>query len=84
MNGYSRGMDALGLAHKWGLSLKTINKEIRIGTKVEFEHSNDDSIARRIAMDHIYEHPDYYTNPKYGLVAMERNLDEDRRSKGKV
>lgn len=30
------------------------------GTKVETEHTNDISVAREIALDHLNELPDYY------------------------
>ena len=31
------------------------------GMKVEMEHTDDDEVAREIAMDHLTEDPDYYT-----------------------
>ena len=34
--------------------------QIRKGIKVEFEHVDDKELARKIAIDHLYEHPDYY------------------------
>ncbi len=35
-------------------------KELRQGIEVEKEHANDESIAARIAMDHLTEDPEYY------------------------
>lgn len=35
-------------------------KQLRIGTKVEMEHTKDRCIAQRIAMDHLTEDPNYY------------------------
>ena len=39
-------------------------KEIEAGTKHEHEHTNDDALARKIAMDHLKEDPHYYTKLK--------------------
>jgi len=36
-------------------------KQLAIGTDIEFEHTNDRKIAQEIAMDHLTEHPNYYT-----------------------
>lgn len=35
--------------------------ELKKGVKVELEHTDDKTIAREIAMDHLYEDPKYYT-----------------------
>lgn len=35
--------------------------QLRIGTKIELEHTNDKTIARRIASQHLAEIPNYYT-----------------------
>lgn len=43
-------------------------KQLAIGTKIEMEHTNDRSVARRIAIDHLKEIPDYYE----WLKAMEK------------
>lgn len=34
--------------------------QLRRGTKVEMEHTNDRKVAQRIAMDHLVEDPLYY------------------------
>lgn len=38
-----------------------LKKQLQIGKKVESEHTNDESIAIEIAMDHLMEDPNYYT-----------------------
>ena len=43
---------------------KKLKKELEMGVKVEMEHTNDDELATEIAMDHLYEIPDYYTRLK--------------------
>lgn len=35
-------------------------RQLRIGTRVEMEHTSDPTIAREIAMDHLVEDPLYY------------------------
>jgi hypothetical protein len=47
---------------------KEVNaKELEMGIKVEHEHTTSAALARRIALDHLSEIPDYYTR----LDAME-------------
>lgn len=36
-------------------------EELTKGIKVELEHTDDEDIAREIAMDHLTEDPKYYT-----------------------
>jgi hypothetical protein len=50
---------------------KKIKREIEVGTKIEMEHTNSKKVAKEIATDHIYEISDYYTNPDYGILAIE-------------
>lgn len=41
---------------------ETVDKgELEKGVQHEMEHANDQYIARLIALDHLYEIPDYYT-----------------------
>lgn len=42
--------------------------QIKIGTMIEKEHTKDIRIAKKIAMDHLKEIPDYYTR----LIKMEK------------
>jgi len=39
-------------------------KELKMGMKVEREHTSDPMQAKKIAMDHLEEHPKYYTKLK--------------------
>ena len=57
------------LAEKHGVSVSKIEKEIRIGEKEELEHTSDKLEAHKIAMDHIFEDPEYYKKlSEAGLV----------------
>ena len=39
-------------------------KQLRMGTKVEMEHTNKKAYARKIAIDHLKEDSQYYTKLK--------------------
>lgn len=39
-------------------------KELEMGIEVEYEHTTEALISRKIAMDHLVEIPDYYTRLK--------------------
>lgn len=43
-------------------------KELRIGIKIEMEHTDDEEVAKDIAKDHLSEIPNYYTR----LAKMEK------------
>ena len=51
--------------------------QIRMGTKHEMEHTNSPKVARRIAMDHLQEHPRYYT----ALNKMEKQLTKKEKGR---
>ena len=46
--------------------------QLKMGIKIEMEHTNDPKIAKEIAMDHLKEHPKYYTH----LNEMERKIEK--------
>lgn len=66
-----------GKAH--GMTLKDFSKaeqrQIKIGTKIEMEHTNNKLVAREIAMDHVAEFSNYYT----ALRKMENKLKKQQR-----
>jgi hypothetical protein len=71
-------MSPKDLADKHNVDVKEIEKEIRVGTKIEMEHTDSKKLAKEIAMDHIAEFADYYTDPEYGIIAI-----EDKKGKNK-
>jgi hypothetical protein len=77
--GKADGMTPEDLAEKHGVDLKDIEKEIEVGVRIEMEHTDDKGIAEEIAKDHIFEFPDYYTDPNYGLVAVEDIKGENKK-----
>jgi len=39
-------------------------EQLKAGTDIELEHTDDRELAQKIAMDHLDEHPDYYIKIK--------------------
>jgi hypothetical protein len=74
--GLADKMSKKDIADKFDVSLQKIDKEIRMGIKVEMEHVDSKSKAREIAMDHLVEVPDYYTRLK--------KMEKDAKKKWKV
>lgn len=52
------------IAKKHNVSVEHINSQLKIGIKIEQEHTSDKDAAREIALDHLNERPDYYTRLK--------------------
>jgi len=46
--------------------------QLKIGTKIEMEHTSDPEVAKMIAKQHLREFDDYYIE----LVKMEKMLEE--------
>jgi hypothetical protein len=76
-------MSIKDIAKKHGVSEKDIKKEIDMGTDIEFEHiknqnqKEDRELAKTIATHHVQEFHDYYSNPEHGLIASEKELEEE-------
>jgi len=56
-------------------SKDTTSKRLVEGIKVEMEHTDDELVARKIALDHLKEDPFYYTK----LGAMENSMNKSVR-----
>ena len=52
------------IAKKHGVSVSDIETQLKMGEKVEHEHTKDHDLARDIALQHLDEVPDYYTRLK--------------------
>lgn len=52
------------IAKKHGVSSSVINDQLKMGIKVEMEHTTDKEDAKNIALQHLAERPDYYTKLK--------------------
>ncbi len=54
-----------GRAKEKGITEKDVDpKELERGIKVEYEHTTNEAIAKRIALDHLAECDNYYTKLK--------------------
>jgi predicted DNA-binding protein YlxM (UPF0122 family) len=52
------------IAKKHNVSVTAIEKQLKMGIKVEQEHTKNLNAAREIALDHLNEMPDYYDKLK--------------------
>lgn len=59
--GLSKGMTLKDIAKHHNISVQTIKQEFIKGYSVEREHTTDVNIAKEIALDHLYEDPNYYS-----------------------
>jgi hypothetical protein len=64
LNGLAKGKSIQDIATKHDCSIKHIQQQLDAGIKIEHEHTKDNAIAREIAMDHLFEDPNYYTKIK--------------------
>lgn len=63
-----------GRAEEKGVTEKDVNpKQLKMGVKVEMEHTTIPEVAKEIALDHLAEIPDYYTR----LEKMEKDAGVD-------
>ena len=76
--GLSEGMDCQDIADKHGVPLEDIEKQKKMGIKIEHEHTPDDDIAAEIARDHLSEFPYYYDF----LEDMEKEMRADYKEQG--
>jgi stalled ribosome alternative rescue factor ArfA len=75
----SKGMTVEDIAEKHGVSIRSIELQIEKGIKVEKEHTDNETEARRIAMDHLVEIADYYDR----LGKMEKDAKDKLQEKKK-
>ena len=63
-----------GRAYEMGYTVDSVDEdELEMGIKIEMEHTTNREIAKRIALDHLTELPDYYTR----LAKMEEEGKEE-------
>ena len=60
-----------------GKDVKHDSDELKMGIEVEYEHTTNPMMAKKIAMDHLVETPDYYTR----LKRMEEEAEDHWSSK---
>lgn len=62
--GLSSGMSIEDIAKKHDRDVDDMFDQLRKGIKVEMEHTTEMMVAMEIAMDHLFENPDYYDRLK--------------------
>jgi hypothetical protein len=72
VHGKAEGLTIEDIAKKHKVSIEEIEKQLNKGISVEKEHTNDMLIAQKIAMDHLFEYPNYYDE----LEKMEKNFNK--------
>jgi len=70
--GLAKGMNLSDIAKHHNISPQTLKNEFIKGYAVEREHTTDVEIAKEIALDHLYEDPNYYSK----LTKIETPLSE--------
>jgi hypothetical protein len=55
--------DAKGYYHIDNM-VQSLRKELEMGIKIELEHTDNEDMAKEIAMDHLWENPSYYSKLK--------------------
>lgn len=61
LNGLSKGKTLKDISKKHKVNIKKLEQQLKKGISVEKEHTKKISIAKKIAMDHLFEDPIYYT-----------------------
>jgi len=80
--GEERGGEAFGktlqdVANHHKVDIKVLEKELQKGIAIEKEHGDDEAKAKKIAMDHLWENPKYYSKLiGAGLEEPKEEIDE--------
>lgn len=59
-----RVLSSKQISKKHSVSEEMILQQLKMGIEVEKEHTTDESLARKIALHHLEERPDYYSKLK--------------------
>jgi hypothetical protein len=73
---FSRILESGRAKEKGTTAGKVDSKELAMGMEVEKEHTPDPETAKRIALDHLAELPDYYTRLKKMETGADVKLDK--------
>jgi len=78
--GLADGLTLKDIAERHKVRVSTLEAQLKKGILVEREHTDKDSVAAKIAMDHLFEMPDYYTR----LAKMEGEKPEKMAKGAKI
>jgi len=66
----------MNVAKHHGVSKDQIMRQLKMGVKVEMEHTNDPKLSTEIALDHLWVDPNYYTKLKT-IEPQHESVNED-------
>jgi hypothetical protein len=86
----AKGMSVQQIAQHHNTTVDEIQKQLDKGIQVEMEHTDNQDIARAIALDHVYESPVYYDKLETiekefkdgGVVVGKRHSEYDENGSG--
>jgi hypothetical protein len=86
----AKGMSVQQIAQHHNTTVDEIQKQLEKGIQVEMEHTDNEDIARAIALDHVYESPVYYDKLETiekefkdgGVVVGKRHSEYDENGSG--
>ena len=61
LKGLTKTKSLKNISKKHKISIDKLKKQLKKGISVEKEHTNKASVAKKIALDHLFEDPKYYT-----------------------
>jgi Zn-dependent peptidase ImmA (M78 family)/nicotinamide mononucleotide adenylyltransferase len=61
LSGVGKGKNLEDIAKHHSVDINVIKQELKKGLNVEMEHTKDKKTALKIAIDHLWENPKYYT-----------------------
>lgn len=59
--GLSDDLTLKDIADKHKVDISELRKQFQMGIEVEKEHTDNESVAKEITLDHLFEDPEYYT-----------------------
>jgi len=78
LKGLAAGKTLADIAKKHGVSIEVMQTALQRGMKVEHEHTGNEAAAKKIAMDHLFEDPEYYAKLAK-IEGEESEQNEERR-----
>jgi len=73
---YDEEIEKIAKKHK--VSVDVIKNQLKMGVKIEKEHTTDTATATKIALDHLDEFSDYYTKLKAAEKQMKEEVEKIR------
>lgn len=61
LSGISKGSTLEDIAKKHKCDVELLKAELRNGVNIEMEHTKNKAVSKKIALDHLFEDPKYYT-----------------------